>query len=49
MTYYVTSQSNHTAVVLYDSRNVSVLGSLPASLAWKRAEEPRLLREELLG
>ena len=26
VTYYVTSRSNHSAVVLYDSRNVSVLG-----------------------
>lgn len=25
VTYYITSQSNHTAVVLYDSRNVSAL------------------------
>ncbi|KFQ98144.1 BRICHOS domain-containing protein 5, partial [Opisthocomus hoazin] len=29
VTYYVTSRSNHSAVVLYDSRNVSVLGALP--------------------
>ena len=26
VTYYITSQSNHTAMVLYDSRNVSVSG-----------------------
>lgn len=49
VTYYVTSQHNQSAVVLYDSRNVSVPGQQATSAAWEPREEPGLLGRELLG
>lgn len=44
ITYYITSQSNLSAVVLYDSRNVSAGASLPPQLCLLPLSAPVVMR-----